>query len=131
MFFSFFLQILADKVFSFLSKDEVEKLKQEEQRKIATLRCDKKKSRLLDDANSKIDNRDDDDDEDDNRNDDNDSAEDDDDYSDDDDDEQDTDDDNVDVADMHHHINIQPRNATDNIDILRGTVIDVDAEDIR
>ncbi|XP_067616409.1 uncharacterized protein scrib isoform X4 [Eurosta solidaginis] len=36
-----------EKVFSFLSKDEVEKLKQEEERKIATLRRDKK-SRLLD-----------------------------------------------------------------------------------
>ncbi|XP_075148446.1 scribble planar cell polarity protein isoform X3 [Haematobia irritans] len=40
-----------EKVFSFLSKDEVEKLKQEEERKIATLRSDKNKSRLLDDAN--------------------------------------------------------------------------------
>ncbi|XP_053970124.1 protein lap4 isoform X8 [Anastrepha ludens] len=36
-----------EKVFSFLSKDEVEKLKQEEERKMATLRRDKK-SRLLD-----------------------------------------------------------------------------------
>nr|XP_036217429.1 microtubule-associated protein futsch isoform X12 [Bactrocera oleae] len=36
-----------EKVFSFLSKDEVEKLKQEEERKIATLRRDKK-SGLLD-----------------------------------------------------------------------------------
>ncbi|XP_017487858.1 PREDICTED: protein lap4 isoform X7 [Rhagoletis zephyria] len=36
-----------EKVFSFLSKDEVEKLKQEEEKKIATLRRDKK-SRLLD-----------------------------------------------------------------------------------
>ncbi|XP_030370121.1 protein lap4 isoform X2 [Scaptodrosophila lebanonensis] len=36
-----------EKVFSFLSKDEVEKLKQEEEKKIATLRRDKK-SRLFD-----------------------------------------------------------------------------------
>lgn len=44
----------AEKVFSFLSKDEVEKLRQEEERKIATLRRDKK-SRLLDAANDNID----------------------------------------------------------------------------
>ncbi|XP_032577534.1 protein lap4 isoform X26 [Drosophila sechellia] len=43
-----------DKVFSFLSKDEVEKLRQEEERKIATLRHDKN-SRLLDAANDNID----------------------------------------------------------------------------
>ncbi|SPP81063.1 blast:Protein lap4 [Drosophila guanche] len=43
-----------DKVFSFLSKDEVEKLRQEEEKKIATLRRDKK-SRLLDAANDNID----------------------------------------------------------------------------
>ncbi|XP_023036384.1 protein lap4 isoform X18 [Drosophila willistoni] len=43
-----------EKVFSFLSKDEVEKLRQEEERKIATLRRDKK-SRLLDAANDNID----------------------------------------------------------------------------
>ncbi|XP_039231986.1 protein lap4 isoform X4 [Drosophila yakuba] len=43
-----------DKVFSFLSKDEVEKLRQEEERKIATLRRDKN-SRLLDAANDNID----------------------------------------------------------------------------
>ncbi|XP_050745004.1 protein lap4 isoform X14 [Drosophila biarmipes] len=46
-----------DKVFSFLSKDEVEKLRQEEERKIATLRRDKN-SRLLDAANDNIDKRD-------------------------------------------------------------------------
>lgn len=46
--------MLADKVFSFLSKDEVEKLRQEEERKIATLRRDKN-SRLLDAANDNID----------------------------------------------------------------------------
>lgn len=46
--------LLAEKVFSFLSKDEVEKLRQEEERKIATLRRDKK-SRLLDAANDNID----------------------------------------------------------------------------
>ncbi|XP_023165988.2 protein lap4 isoform X5 [Drosophila hydei] len=44
----------AEKVFSFLSKDEVEKLRQEEEKKIATLRRDKK-SRLLDAANDNID----------------------------------------------------------------------------
>lgn len=44
----------AEKVFSFLSKDEVEKLRQEEERKIATLRRDKN-SRLLDAANDNID----------------------------------------------------------------------------
>ncbi|KAH8375946.1 hypothetical protein KR200_010445 [Drosophila serrata] len=43
-----------EKVFSFLSKDEVEKLRQEEERKIATLRRDKN-SRLLDAANDNID----------------------------------------------------------------------------
>ncbi|TDG51980.1 hypothetical protein AWZ03_001650 [Drosophila navojoa] len=43
-----------EKVFSFLSKDEVEKLRQEEERKIATLSRDKK-SRLLDAANDNID----------------------------------------------------------------------------
>ncbi|ALC46143.1 scrib, partial [Drosophila busckii] len=43
-----------EKVFSFLSKDEVEKLHQEEEKKIATLRRDKK-SRLLDAANDNID----------------------------------------------------------------------------
>ncbi|XP_015037158.2 protein lap4 isoform X11 [Drosophila pseudoobscura] len=43
-----------EKVFSFLSKDEVEKLRQEEEKKIATLRRDKK-SRLLDAANDNID----------------------------------------------------------------------------
>ncbi|KAL7727159.1 hypothetical protein ACLKA6_016118 [Drosophila palustris] len=43
-----------EKVFSFLSKDEVEKLRQEEQKKIATLRRDKK-SRLLDATNDNID----------------------------------------------------------------------------
>ncbi|XP_032295233.1 protein lap4 isoform X4 [Drosophila virilis] len=47
-----------DKVFSFLSKDEVEKLRQEEEKKIATLRRDKK-SRLLDAANDNIDKDDD------------------------------------------------------------------------
>ncbi|XP_037707846.1 protein lap4 isoform X22 [Drosophila subpulchrella] len=46
-----------DKVFSFLSKDEVEKLRQEEERKIATLRRDKN-SRLLDAANDNIDKKD-------------------------------------------------------------------------
>ncbi|KAH8362798.1 hypothetical protein KR084_001135 [Drosophila pseudotakahashii] len=45
-----------DKVFSFLSKDEVEKLRQEEERKIATLRRDKN-SRLLDAANDNIDKK--------------------------------------------------------------------------
>ncbi|XP_055923040.1 protein lap4 isoform X15 [Eupeodes corollae] len=40
----------AEKVFSFLSKDEVEKLKQEEEKKIATIRRDKK-TRLLDGSN--------------------------------------------------------------------------------
>ncbi|XP_070073163.1 protein lap4 isoform X12 [Drosophila takahashii] len=45
-----------DKVFSFLSKDEVEKLRQEEERKIATLRRDKN-SRLLDVANDNIDKK--------------------------------------------------------------------------
>lgn len=43
--------ITLEKVFSFLSKDEVEKLKQEEEKKIATLRRDSngqtKKSRIL------------------------------------------------------------------------------------
>ncbi|XP_055847401.1 protein lap4 isoform X16 [Episyrphus balteatus] len=39
-----------EKVFSFLSKDEVEKLKQEEEKKIATIRRDKK-TRLLDGSN--------------------------------------------------------------------------------
>ncbi|XP_043863387.1 protein lap4 isoform X12 [Drosophila mojavensis] len=43
-----------EKVFSFLSKDEVEKLRQEEEKKIATLSRDKK-SRLLDAANDNID----------------------------------------------------------------------------
>ncbi|XP_017092758.2 protein lap4 isoform X23 [Drosophila bipectinata] len=43
-----------EKVFSFLSKDEVEKLRQEEEKKIATLRRDKN-SRLLDAANDNID----------------------------------------------------------------------------
>ncbi|KAH8359318.1 hypothetical protein KR093_005743 [Drosophila rubida] len=76
-----------EKVFSFLSKDEVEKLRQEEEKKIATLRRDKK-SRLLDAANDNIDKddarqhdnadnsnssgNDDDDDDDDNDDDDND-----------------------------------------------------------
>ncbi|XP_065721751.2 protein lap4 isoform X6 [Drosophila suzukii] len=46
-----------EKVFSFLSKDEVEKLRQEEERKIATLRRDKN-SRLLDAANDNIDKKD-------------------------------------------------------------------------
>lgn len=36
-----------EKVFSFLSKDEVENLKQEEERKIATLRKDKKHKKLI------------------------------------------------------------------------------------
>ncbi|EDV92644.1 GH18723 [Drosophila grimshawi] len=47
-----------EKVFSFLSKDEVEKLRQEEEKKIATLRRDTK-SRLLDAANDNIDKDDD------------------------------------------------------------------------
>ncbi|XP_073815403.1 protein lap4-like isoform X17 [Musca autumnalis] len=53
-----------EKVFSFLSQDEVEKLKQEEERKIATLRGDKNKSRLLEDVNRRRqqDNKNDDDD---------------------------------------------------------------------
>jgi len=55
VFFPFFPS--ADKVFSFLSKDEVEKLRQEEERKIATLRRDKN-SRLLDAANDNIDKKD-------------------------------------------------------------------------
>lgn len=44
--FSVFICILLiiDKVFSFLSQDEVEKLKQEEERKIATLTRDELKS---------------------------------------------------------------------------------------
>lgn len=36
-----------EKVFSFLSKDEVEKLKQEEEKKIATLKRDKKHEQIL------------------------------------------------------------------------------------
>ncbi|XP_046805865.1 protein lap4 isoform X10 [Lucilia cuprina] len=113
-----------DKVFSFLSKDEVEKLKQEEERKIATLRSDKKKSRLLDDANSKIDDDDnhvddDNDDEDDySEEDDNDETDDDDEY------------DNEDAVDMHQQQHIQARNANDSIDVLRATLSDDDAEDI-
>ncbi|XP_065371151.1 protein lap4 isoform X3 [Calliphora vicina] len=116
-----------DKVFSFLSKDEVEKLKQEEERKIATLRRDKKKSRLLDDANSKIDNNDDDDDN--HVDDDNDDE---DDYSEEDDNDIDDDDeyDNEDAVDMHHQQQIRARNANDNIDVLRETLSDDDAEDI-
>lgn len=38
--------MFAEKVFSFLSKDEVEKLKQEEERKIATLQRDKKHNKM-------------------------------------------------------------------------------------
>ncbi|KAI8119510.1 Protein lap4 [Lucilia cuprina] len=114
-----------DKVFSFLSKDEVEKLKQEEERKIATLRSDKKKSRLLDDANSKID------DDDNHVDDDNDDE---DDYSEEDDNDDETDDDdeydNEDAVDMHQQQHIQARNANDSIDVLRETLSDDDAEDI-
>uniref|UniRef100_A0A1B0A468 Uncharacterized protein n=1 Tax=Glossina pallidipes TaxID=7398 RepID=A0A1B0A468_GLOPL len=40
-----------EKVFSFLSKDEIEKLRQEEERKIATL-CRDKESRLFDGTNN-------------------------------------------------------------------------------
>lgn len=36
-----------EKVFSFLSQDEVEKLKQEEEKKIATLKRDKKSKKIL------------------------------------------------------------------------------------
>lgn len=54
-----YLILFTEKVFSFLSKDEVEKLQQEEERKIATLRNDKKK------RNNKLIRNDDDDDDDD------------------------------------------------------------------
>lgn len=37
----------AEKVFSFLSQDEVEKLKQEEEKKIETLKRDKKNKKIL------------------------------------------------------------------------------------
>uniref|UniRef100_A0A1A9W4G7 Uncharacterized protein n=1 Tax=Glossina brevipalpis TaxID=37001 RepID=A0A1A9W4G7_9MUSC len=46
----------AEKVFSFLSKDEIEKLRQEEERKIATL-CRDKESRLFDGTNNEITDR--------------------------------------------------------------------------
>ncbi|KAM7362440.1 scribble planar cell polarity protein isoform 9-T11 [Cochliomyia hominivorax] len=119
-----------DKVFSFLSKDEVEKLKQEEERKIATLRRDKKKSRLLDDANSKFNNKNDNDDDDNyvDEDDEDDYIEDDNDNNDDVDDDNDYE--NEDAVDMHHQQHIQPRNANDNIDVLRETLSDDDAEDI-
>lgn len=42
-----FIYVLSEKVFSFLSKDEVEQLKQEEERKIATLKRDKKTHKTL------------------------------------------------------------------------------------
>lgn len=58
LFFRFFCVI--EKVFSFLSKDEVEKLKQEEERKIATLRSDKNKSLLFDDKHDNDEEEDDD-----------------------------------------------------------------------
>lgn len=129
MHFFFSLQIVADKVFSFLSKDEVEKLKQEEERKIATLHRDKKekKSRLLDDANSKFDNKNDDDD---NRHQD-DSDEDDDDDEDDYDEDDDDDYENEDAVDMQQQY--CRNNANDNIDVLRETLSAADdtAEDIR
>lgn len=41
------MRMYADKVFSFLSQDEVEKLKQEEEKKIETLKRDKKNKKLL------------------------------------------------------------------------------------
>lgn len=60
IFFSYFLFICflflldcasgiacAEKVFSFLSQDEVEKLKQEEEKKIETLKRDKKNKKIL------------------------------------------------------------------------------------
>lgn len=47
---SFFFTLI-EKVFSFLSKDEIEKLRQEEERKIATL-CRDKESRLFDGTNN-------------------------------------------------------------------------------
>ena len=43
----FALCVQTDKVFSFLSQDEVEKLKQEEEKKIETLKRDKKNKKLL------------------------------------------------------------------------------------
>lgn len=68
--------VCAEKVFSFLSQDEVEKLKQEEEKKIETLKRDKKNAKILrategssfDDGNDNVDgtsSEDDDDDDDD------------------------------------------------------------------
>lgn len=116
-----------------MSKDEVEKLKQEEERKIATLCRDKKKSRLLNDANCKIDDRDndiaDDSRDNDDNQDENDYSEDDDDN--DDDDDEIIDDDNDDIVDMYRLQHIQTKNANDNIDVLRENLNGDDAEDIR
>lgn len=44
----FSFTLFAEKVFSFLSKDEVEKLKQEDEKKMATLQRDKKHKTLAD-----------------------------------------------------------------------------------
>ena len=49
------LIICVDKVFSFLSQDEVEKLKQEEEKKIATLTRDELKSWAQIDENEGLD----------------------------------------------------------------------------
>ncbi|XP_059220080.1 protein lap4 isoform X12 [Stomoxys calcitrans] len=118
-----------DKVFSFLSKDEVEKLKQEEERKIATLRGDKNKSRLLDDANRRRRQQD-------NTNDNNQKAvqqdvediHDDDD--DDDDDDEETEYDNGDAVDMHRrHQRHYANNGNDKRNTLRECSDDDDDDD--
>uniref|UniRef100_A0A1I8MRM6 Uncharacterized protein n=1 Tax=Musca domestica TaxID=7370 RepID=A0A1I8MRM6_MUSDO len=126
--FLHFSLVVIEKVFSFLSQDEVEKLKQEEERKIATLRSDKNKSRLLDDVNRRRqqDNKNDNKDVDEDENEDN--------YDDDDDDGSY---DNGDAVDMHHANNGKGKRSGDTLrecsddDDDDEDVDDDDSEDIR
>lgn len=125
--FFHFSRVVIEKVFSFLSQDEVEKLKQEEERKIATLRSDKNKSRLLDDVNRRRqqDNKNDNKDVDEDENEDN--------YDDDDDDDSY---DNGDAVDMHHANNGKGKRSGDTLrecsdDDDDEDVDDDDSEDIR
>lgn len=125
--FFHFSRVVIEKVFSFLSQDEVEKLKQEEERKIATLRSDKNKSRLLDDVNRRRqqDNKNDNKDVDEDENEDN--------YDDDDDDGSY---DHGDAVDMHHANNGKGKRSRDTLrecsdDDDDEDVDDDDSEDIR
>lgn len=94
-----FIYVLSEKVFSFLSKDEVEQLKQEEERKIATLQRDKKTHKTLADRFNEDDYEDEKDDIDGGK------ADDDDDDEDDDDDDDSDDDDDDEEADSDENRN--------------------------